>query len=113
MSALPQKADMCSATADVCYGPKADIQGIHSITSSARASNEGGTVRPSALAALRLIASSNLVGCQTGKSAGFARTDVDTGLAKRPRKAGAITDEATGRHILARIINCGHRIALR
>jgi hypothetical protein len=25
MSALPPKADMCSATAHVCFGPKADI----------------------------------------------------------------------------------------
>ena len=25
MSALPPKADMCAATRDVCYGPKADI----------------------------------------------------------------------------------------
>jgi len=25
MSALPPKADICSATAHVCYGPKADI----------------------------------------------------------------------------------------
>ena len=25
MSALPPKADMCSALADVCYGPEADI----------------------------------------------------------------------------------------
>ena len=25
MSALPPKADMCSATRDVCFGPKADI----------------------------------------------------------------------------------------
>ena len=25
MSALPPKADMCGATRDVCYGPKADI----------------------------------------------------------------------------------------
>jgi len=25
MSALPLKADMCDATAHVCYGPKADI----------------------------------------------------------------------------------------
>ena len=44
---------------------------IHSITSSARASNEGGTVRPSALAVLRLTTSSNLVGCAIGKSAGL------------------------------------------
>src|SRR5262245_7600157 len=25
LSALPPKADMCGAVADVCYGPKADI----------------------------------------------------------------------------------------
>jgi hypothetical protein len=35
----------------------------HSITSSARASNSGGTVRPSILADLTLITSSNLVLC--------------------------------------------------
>jgi len=43
----------------------------HSITSSARASSAGGTVRPSTFAVLRLITSSNLVGCSTGRSAGF------------------------------------------
>src|SRR5262245_14630123 len=36
---------------------------IYSITSSTRVSSVGGTVRPSALAVLRLITSSNLVGC--------------------------------------------------
>src|SRR4029078_5372413 len=35
----------------------------HSITSSSRASNDGGTSSPSALAVLRLITSSNLTGC--------------------------------------------------
>src|SRR6516225_2160550 len=44
----------------------------HSITSSARASSVGGTSRPSALAVIRLMTSSNLVGCSTGKSAGLA-----------------------------------------
>ena len=39
---------------------------------SARSSSDGGIVRPSALAVLRLITSSNFVGCWTGKSAGFA-----------------------------------------
>ena len=42
------------------------------MTSSARASSIGGTSRPSALAALRLITSSNLVGCSTANSPGFA-----------------------------------------
>jgi hypothetical protein len=34
MSALTPKADMCGATSDVCFGPRADIV-IHSITASA------------------------------------------------------------------------------
>jgi len=45
---------------------------LYSITSSARASSVGGTVMPSALAALRLIRKSNLVACCTGRSAGFS-----------------------------------------
>jgi hypothetical protein len=44
----------------------------YSITSSAVASSDGGTGRPSVLAVLRLITSSNLVGCKTGRSAGLA-----------------------------------------
>jgi hypothetical protein len=45
---------------------------FHSIISSARTMMDGGIVRPSALAVFRLMTSSNLVGCWTGKSAGFA-----------------------------------------
>src|SRR5712692_9050893 len=45
---------------------------LHSITSSARASSVGGTSRPSALAVLRLITNSYLVGACTGRSAGFS-----------------------------------------
>src|SRR5205814_10277012 len=45
---------------------------LHSMTSSARARIDGGTVRPSAIAVLRLTTSSNLVGCSTGRSAGLA-----------------------------------------
>src|SRR5262249_43380246 len=44
----------------------------YSITSSARASSAGGTSRPSAFAALRLITNSNLVDCTTGRSSGLA-----------------------------------------
>src|SRR5262249_59496485 len=39
--------------------------------SSARTNSDCGIVRPSALAVLRLITNSNLVGCSTGRSAGF------------------------------------------
>ena len=45
---------------------------VYSITSSARASSVGGTVRPSALAVLRLMINKNLVGKATGRSAGLA-----------------------------------------
>src|SRR5215471_16968612 len=41
------------------------------ITSSARASSEGGIVSPSALAVLRLMTSSNFVGCSIGMSPGL------------------------------------------
>ena len=45
---------------------------FYSITSSARASSIGGTSMPSAFAVLRLMTSSNLVGCSTGRSPGFS-----------------------------------------
>src|SRR5262245_532740 len=44
----------------------------HSITSSASCWRCKGTSRPTALAVLRLIRNSNLVGCSTGRSAGLA-----------------------------------------
>jgi hypothetical protein len=44
----------------------------YSITSSARVSSVGGTMMSSAFAVFRLITSSYLVGCSTGRSAGFA-----------------------------------------
>jgi hypothetical protein len=44
---------------------------VHSITSSARASNVGGTSSPSVCAVFRLMTRSNLVGRSAGMSAGF------------------------------------------
>src|SRR5262249_978470 len=49
-----------------------ELAALHSITSSARASSVGGTSMPIALAALRLMTSSYLVGACTGRSAGFS-----------------------------------------
>jgi hypothetical protein len=63
----PQK-DFCN---NICQQRTHAPQQNYSITSSARTSNEGGTVRPSALAVLRLITNSNLVGCSTGRSEGL------------------------------------------
>jgi hypothetical protein len=59
MSALLLKADMCGATRDVCFGPKADSctaqEKSYSISSSARSMSVGGIVRLSALAVVRLM----------------------------------------------------------
>ena len=51
--------------------PIGDIP-LHSITLSSRASSACDTAGPIDLAALRLITSSNLVGCSIGRSPGFA-----------------------------------------
>ena len=75
MSASPEKRRSpgvigpLSATSRLMHRSKPHL---YSITSSARASTDGGTARPRALAVLRLISSSNLVVCRTGKSAGLA-----------------------------------------
>jgi len=60
------QADSCTAAR-----PCARLHS-YSITSSARASSVGGTVRPSAFAVLRLMTISNFVGACTGRSAGFS-----------------------------------------
>ena len=60
MSALPPKADIGGMSTDVCFVPEADIA-AYSISSLARERSELGSVRPSALAVLRLITNSNLV----------------------------------------------------
>src|SRR5262249_40671091 len=62
---------------------------LHSITSSAMASTFDGTVIPSALAVVRLMTSSNLVGCSTGMSPGFVpRRILSTKSAMRRNRAG-------------------------
>ena len=53
------------------------MQAFYSITSSARASTDGGMVRPSALAVVRLKTRSNLIGCSTGRSPGFVEDQED------------------------------------
>jgi len=72
----------------VCFVPEADIT-TYSITSSARARSDGGMVKPIAFAVVRLIAKSNLVGCSTGKSPGFApRKILSTKSAARRNRCG-------------------------
>src|SRR5215831_16306396 len=63
----------------------------YSITWSARARSEGGIVSPRALAVLRLMTRSNLVGCSTGRSAGFVPLRIlSTYAAARPYISGRL-----------------------
>src|SRR3974390_421958 len=57
----------CRHTAD----ERDELAPPHAIPSSAVTSSDGGIVSPSALAVLRLIMSSYLVGCWTGNSVGL------------------------------------------
>src|SRR5215472_9577783 len=49
-----------------------ELAAPHSITSSARASSIGGTVRPISLAVCKLTTNSNFVALKTGRSVGFS-----------------------------------------
>jgi len=75
-SASPPKADTISSLRYVRLGPTTAVSKCsrndgYSITLSARATRPAGTSSPIALAACRLITSSNLAGCSTGISAGI------------------------------------------
>src|SRR6516164_9524801 len=64
---------------------------LHSITSSARASSVGGISRPRAFAVVMFMMRSNLVGCSTGMSAGFApRRILSTKSAARRYRSGTL-----------------------
>src|SRR5262249_3311756 len=52
--------------------PRDEVASPHSITSSPKERRPAGILRPSVLAVFRFITNSNLLGCSTGKSAGFA-----------------------------------------
>src|SRR6185503_10765869 len=66
-----------------------EVAPSHSITASARASRVGGTSMPIALAVLRLITNSNLVGCSTGISAGLVpRRILSASSAARRKRSG-------------------------
>jgi hypothetical protein len=71
----PGSAAHHCAVPSCCAAPgtrEMNARRFYSITSSAVASNACGTWRPSILAVEALMTSSNLLGCSTGKSAGFA-----------------------------------------
>jgi hypothetical protein len=68
ISLLP---DVNRARGGICL-QRDKLATLHSITSSARASSVGGTSRPRTFAVVRFTTRSNLVGCSTGRSPGFA-----------------------------------------
>jgi hypothetical protein len=70
MSAFHPKATEQRTQFYVGFVPISDA--YYSMTSSARASSEGGTSIPSAFAVLRLKTNSNFVGCNTGRSPGLS-----------------------------------------
>src|SRR5262249_2341021 len=63
----------------------------YSITSVARSRVDVGTVRPSALAAVRLTTSANLVAACTGRSAGFSPLRMRSTYDAAPRNESAIS----------------------
>src|SRR5262249_41496251 len=68
------------------------VEYVYSITRSARSRIDCGIVKPSALAVLRLITSSNLVDCSIGRSAGFAPLRIlSTKVAARRNMSGRLT----------------------
>jgi len=46
MSAIPPKADIPRRNLNVCFGPKAEVESIHSISLSTRATRVAGTSIP-------------------------------------------------------------------
>ena len=55
---------------------KHQLAPLHSMTSSAPASKDRGTVSPSVFAVFRFMTNSSFVGCSTGKSPGFAPLNI-------------------------------------
>ena len=88
---------------------------VYSITSSARAINVLGKLRPSALAVLRLMVSSKLVGCTTGNSVGFAPLRILETYSPACHhafgKACSVAHEPSGRDHLSKRVNCWNLIA--
>jgi hypothetical protein len=69
---FPPDSDHCADIPDRQLRANFGSERTHSITSSARPSSVGGMVRPIDFAVLRLITSSNVVGCSIGISLGLA-----------------------------------------
>jgi hypothetical protein len=83
------------------------------MTSSARPSNDSGTVMPSDLAVLRFRDNSIFVDCCTGSSPGFSTGGVDAGETISVDNPAAIARQAAGCDKLAVCADHGHRVPKR
>src|SRR6516165_8692432 len=86
-----QTASLCGREREVSAGRPNGLQEAlsYSMTSSARTSSVGGILMPRAFAVFRLIASSNFVGCSTGKFSGRSpRRSLCTSWALRRKMSG-------------------------
>src|SRR5215217_3870027 len=94
-----------------------ELAAPHSITSSARASTLGGTSRPSALAVLRLIASSYFVGVCTGRFDGGSplrmRSTYPAARRYCSTVSGPIRNQAAFGHEKSIRIYCGQPVSRR
>ena len=88
---LPPVADMERTSRHVPNGPTAEVAERYSMTSSARPSSVVGTLRPRDLAVLRLMTSSNLFACRTGRSAGFSPLMMRSTYSAARRYASAVS----------------------
>src|SRR5262249_43236945 len=81
----------------------------YSITSSARSRNPSGRFSPRALAVVRLMMRSNLVGCSTGRSAGFAPrrilVHVFGGAPEHTREIWSIAHQTSGLDVFPKIVH--------
>src|SRR6266576_1992044 len=75
----------------------------HSITSSARSSSVIGTVRPRALAVLRLMISSTFVACWTGRSVGALENPAGVDANLSEQGIGAELLDPFAQHILMNV----------
>src|SRR5262245_18099416 len=77
---VSERRNHCSREPSTTFATKSAISdklhcskiAAYSVKSSASESIDAGIVRPTALAAVRLMTNSNLVGCWTGRLAGFS-----------------------------------------
>src|SRR5262249_40964982 len=79
----PPAASFCQS---ILTEPHDELAPPHSMTSSARSSNDSGMVRPSAFAVVRVTTKSYLVGSAAGRWPGFAPSRIVHVVGRAPKR---------------------------